>query len=338
MSKKTAREVEDWVREIARDETRSILYSEGVPASTPEKNEEERQIDRLKQELVEKGRILEIATYKKLVNKGWDASVSKTHWDIETRTDVMPWEEYRSDVFSGRIEKEIREVDVLAEQRINPADKTVLSSELIVAIECKYRERENWVFLLEPLVPPEFREEIVRAGGSVGLQGSISLFASLDLEKHLGTAKVAETITDESRRQLQGASHHSPVHLSHIAVKGYTVFSGTDSLRNACLKVLDIALFVNASHEFFLFEGTSKNVTRPAQHHWKIYPVVVFNGPLWSLEIKDGTVNLSRLSYVTYSVSRKDYEYFVDIVSWDYFDSYLTILDSELKRIERVGS
>lgn len=336
VSRRVREEIESWIRELVEDEMARLLEKEDIALPGAEERETRHEA-RVKRELTEKGHILELRAYQELVRNDWEASLQDTHWDIDTNESRRPWQEYGDDITSGNLTKVEREIDVAASKSVNPTEGFVVSAETDLAIECKYRSRENWAFFLEPLVSDQVRSLLETMGGPHNLRGSISMFDSIDIECRHNPKLVGDEffVSNPVRFALQRASHHYLTHLSEVSVRGWSLF-GLDSLTDACEKALDVALFLKAEKELSLFGLPWKKDMKPTQFFWRVYPVVVFDGPLWSITLEPDGFRVDKIPWVTHRILRKNYEYFIDIVRWDSFEAYLRELEAEFKRIQTI--
>ena len=131
---------------------------------------------------------------------------------------------------------------------------------------------------------------------------------------------------------INGISHHSYIHLKKKATKGFTLFSkkDKDSLYDACRQVIGASIYRNAYREYDLYVNNRANPT----YYWRIYPVIVFDGPIWEIERIDGETLTNQADWVTYDFQWNGRSRYIDIVSWNSFDKYLDMLEGEIKRFQ----
>lgn len=296
--------------------------------------------EKVKRELIGKGYVLELLVYEQLSNHKWEVELNPNYWDVETDPTKKPWAVLENDILSYDHRKKIRTIDLIAEKEVVSKSKSYKSSKIVLVIECKHRSNDNWAFHFEPFrLDPEIIERWGAEGGTPGTRGSISLFSSTMMEEMYTTKKPfsLDEIPMTVRKQINWVSHHSIANLEYVAGTGVTLFSKSDSLRNSVQQVLDASVYKRAWEEHFIFGRLARRRDLSLlDRHWRIYPLIVFDGPIWSFRLDKNDLVVEPHNWVTYAARRKDCEYYVDIVSWSSFDSYLDHLDDELTRIEEI--
>lgn len=64
---------------------------------------------------------------------------------------------------------------------------------------------------------------------------------------------------------------------------------------------------------------------------WRLYPVIVFSGPIISVRLANGKPEFKEEEWIAYRFLRNDYEFLVDVVQSSKFSDYLRVLEKELK-------
>lgn len=202
-------------------------------------------------------------------------------------------------------------------------------AKVCLVIECKYRSSQNLAFYTVNL-PSDTKEP------SLGLPSEISFFWSKDMEKSfVGERSVNHLdIPERLRRSMNWASHQSERVLGDFAINGVTILGGGDTLKKAVDQVMNASIFKAAFFEQFMYDERARKSSRSS--FWRLYPVIVFDGPLWSYRTNNAKPIVKPLKWVTYRIARKDYEYNVDVVSFEHLDDYLDTLNEELGEMSKV--
>jgi hypothetical protein len=294
----------------------------------------------VKKELIKRGYALELQTYQQLVEKSWEVELNSSYWNVETNPAVKPCVELEKDILSFDHGKVIRTIDLIAEKEIRYNSELLISSKIILVIECKHRTNDNWAFHYHPYrLDQELIERWDKEGGTPGTRGAISLFESAMMDEMYSGRKPFSTdeIPMFVRKQLNWVSHQSIANLDKFADTGVTLFSKNDSLHASVQQLLDAAVFRSAWEEHFVFGlRASKRETSRLKHYWRIYPVIIFDGPIWSFGLAKNDLVVKSESWITYSARRKDYEFYIDIVTLNSLDTYLKHLEEELTRLEKI--
>ena len=157
-----------------------------------------------------------------------------------------------------------------------------------------------------------------------------SIFTTIDRKKF------RDLIASELARGVQGSSHHSRRNLKDVALLHMSVFGSpkVDSIRNACEQVLDALDFQKGIwslvSEYSLEKVGGFNI-------WRIYPVILFNGPIWILRMDaEGNLIPTRAEFITYNYRRRKDSYLIDIISQPHFENYIDILEEELASMWKI--
>lgn len=69
------------------------------------------------------------------------------------------------------------------------------------------------------------------------------------------------------------------------------------------------------------------------------YPILIFQGPLYTAEIKDGNVSLHKTEHVQfrkqYFYKSKEVTYQIDVINESYLSSFLKIIDREMEEVAK---
>lgn len=262
--------LQELLREIAREEIKDIIDVESYMKDYV-KESKKNQSDRVKRELEDRGYILELAVYNKLKSREWDSSLQEVHWDIETNSEIPPYREFWDSIFDEGVEKKEREIDVFAKKTISLRDRNPLTFALIeLVVECKKRTKEQWAFYVEQILDDNPLEDM-RKNPPPYRYGEISSFkmiGDIRFRAKDPTIDLKEWGSEDFLKDLNNTSHQSILQMSNRALEGYTLFSGDDSIRKTCMKVLDAAIFQHTTHE--AYEIMMKNVP-PLKGYWTIY-------------------------------------------------------------------
>lgn len=299
---------------------------------SPDKNREH--IQNIKNELRNRGRILEILSFQTLSNQKWDCEISVPFWNFPP-SNLEMWEKnlihsadkLQKDFFSeysGRLldtqNLVIRETDIIAKRMSSHGSTGWWSAlELNLVIECKSRTKENWIFLSGHTKKSQLKNAIPHS------LLSLSIVEDSDALKFIDIA-----------RELLNTSHHHKNKLDRLSHVGFHVFGNYshDSVRNACNQVLDALDF----HYFRKAVNTlaSYNSEEP-RFLWTFYPIVLFDGPLFEAISTTDDVELNPIPWISFIHRYQGKKYVVDIVSWEFFDDYLSMLDDEFRRFSKAA-
>jgi hypothetical protein len=333
MGKELRETLENMVRKAVENALEDRLEELGIePTPEQEKSRKEKNTRRVIRTLTRQGYFLEIQVYEELKKRGWDCELNCSYWDIESesRLQMRPHDVYKGDVASQDVRKTIQTIDVVATKETKPSSVDFFfSAEICLVIECKYRSSQNLAFYTVNL-PSDTKEP------SLGLPGEISFFWSKDMQKSfVGEGSVNHLdIPEKLRRSMNWASHQSERVLGDLAINGVTIFGGGDTLKEAVNQVMNASIFKAAFFEQFMYAKRALRLSR--FKFWRLYPVIVFDGPLWSYKTNSGEPTVKPLKWVTYQIVRKDYEYNVDVVSFKHLDDYLDTMSEELEEMSKV--
>ena len=139
---------------------------------------------------------------------------------------------------------------------------------------------------------------------------------------------------NEVAQNLLKSSHHHERNIDRLSHVGYHIFGGytKNSIKNACDQVL-------GSLEYHYFRkavnslSNTDNDTPPTL--WMIYPMVLFDGPIFSVTSTTDDITLNPIPWITYIHRYRGRNHLVDIVSWKSFSDYISIIESEIRKFKR---
>jgi hypothetical protein len=306
-------------------------------------NDEKEFLDRVRTELQNRGRILELQTFQTLRRAKWDCAISVPYSSIPTRFDLL--KRLNIQTPGGIIDSErdlvndakvllrlqiqnpstVREFDILARKNSDHGSRgwwSVLEAHLV--IECKSRKEETWVFVMQSTKPkgvklqPKFRKNVFKG----------TLLNLLKTDDAVEYADVSSKLTS--------VSHHNRLpEYSRIAYPIFTSYKG-NNIREACEQVTRAA-------EFHYTSLAQKTAHFPIESQmglrsiWQLYPLIIFDGPIVEAFPTGEDVKLTKRPWVTYLHERPERDFLVDIVQSSHFVDYLKIvIDEELERFKKV--
>ncbi len=289
--------------------------------------------------LINRGLHLELSTYMTLKRRGWTSRLHSLFWDIEIPKEGNSWVHEIRQAWEGPLEVVHRAIDLVATRTINPESSLVSSFQIKLVIECKHRSDENWVFYQENQdheisirIARAFIDEL-RKLGAPKVEADMDHLSLQEYSSfmHLKYSEWRDFLDSSDTRSIRGASHHANKTLKRVAILHTPVFGprNLDNIRNACEQVLGACDFQDKMNEVIYLT----NLENPSNIlHWRIYPVVVFDGPLWDVSLDEGgDLQPSPLKWVTYLYTRRGKGHLIDIVGSEHLEAYLSAIENELK-------
>jgi len=182
------------------------------------------------------------------------------------------------------------------------------------------------VKLLKAVLQATGVKDIETALGSVSF-GEHSSFGN-PMEKNAGKKLKHKIVND-----IRATSHHSVMNMDSFALSHSTIFtsSNTDNIYGACQQVLGAAKFFARPNPEQIAEMFKES--KPI-NYWRLYPVVVFSGPMWNVTFdSQRKMHLEPLGWTTYMYPYKGSLISIDIVSFSSLNEYLEMLDNELRTL-----
>ncbi|MFW9801788.1 MAG: hypothetical protein ACFFFC_04010 [Candidatus Thorarchaeota archaeon] len=293
--------------------------SEKKQPSSKKKPEAGITASKVKKALKIQGFPLEVEVYKLFLDNDWDAELEASFRTL-TQNPGQEAREWMKMLARRSDEPPMRFIDVTAE-------KWVRGKKIGVTIECKSHQTIPWVFYEEEKM--QFMEDY-----SIGERSSIS--------------KLSRTASnfESKRKEIRKCSHHTALKHPKIARAGHVVplargaQDARDSLYEACSTVIDALEYnfgLNASTMERVLRRETRNENDVMNHYWRWYPVVVFGGSMFSINVKKkGDFNVKPANYIQYSFKTGAREYLVDIVQRRFLKSYIKILETELDCIDSI--
>ncbi len=279
------------------------------------------------EELKKEGFLLEIMANQTLEKYDWTGNMHRTYWNMPkgglSSTSIQQLSIYESQL-RGNIGREIDIFSVKGESIDHPK---FIEYNIELVIDCKHRFDENWVFYTRqnlsksPNPSSSLASHVFHEG---------SCFTYFELIQKTGYIKPYSKLHEK----LKKASHQSGFHLNEPARASASLFRDNTSIFSACKQITDaydwLLLESLASIHYSIGRGEPKLV------HFVMYPVVIIDGPLWRLCLKNEEPVLEKADWVTLIYSKGVNTYAIDFVLWEKFESYLKQLDNELDRIRKV--
>ena len=298
----------------------------------------DQQTDNILKELRERGLELELQAYLQFQKRGWFSKIHGTYWDLQIPKEESSWLESIRKEWEGQREPVYRTIDLLASKSEKLGLEKHPQIQIRGVIECKWRKGENWVFYCETIeneASAKLLRDLLTEFTKLGMPDpddalevmsihETSLFTSLDRKTY------KDLLMGEMAKQIQGASHHSRKNLKSAALLHMSVFGSSkqDSIRNACEQILDALEF---QERIWSYMSKSSMEQHGGFNIWRIYPIVIFNGPIWKLTLNpDGSLIPTRAGFITYNYQRGKSNYLIDFVSFPFLNTYIDLLESEL--------
>ena len=281
----------------------------------------------VKEQMQIEGFSLEIKVYEMLKKRGWDAELGDHFWEIDrTLSQKERTVQFLADLQSSTLMN--REMDVVTERSGIPIKVGIFNSARVkLVVECKTREGENWVIYMEER--DISKTTISEFGYSVRNDISVRRYLQSFSDEQI-------KISEASRKKLQGTSHHRLDESLVIGIKGKSLFKNSKSFYNSLCQVIDATDFNYvaecSSSEIDIVSNRRAKI--PRFGYWCIYPVIVIDGPLWKVSLKNP--NPEPLEYAKFKIMKFNQEFLVDIVRWDCFGKYLDTLDNEIESLEKL--
>ena len=199
-----------------------------------------------------------------------------------------------------------------------------------LVIECKRRSGENWILYVPDFdTPIESKDKL----GHICMTDHSVLRYANEYEK----LKLYDTDTRDS---FWRTSHHSLAKSPGIARAGRSMFKNEDSFYNACQQVLDAHRFtvISSQARTDLDISSLKKGKKTVLKYWRIYPVIVFDGPLWKVKYSRRKQKITPLEWIEYRIVHHNQDYSIDIVRWDCFGKYLSVINKEVEELDRLAS
>ncbi len=283
-------------------------------------------------EMKKDGVILELFTHHKLIENGWDSTLNARFARIERN---LPWKE-RVEEFgkhlSLRDDSILGEIDVVAEKYIKSKRGIFLGSHLKLVIECKTRLDMNWVLYMK-------KNEFYNDKDSTFAKLSMNESSVFNYLREINGKKY-DFWAKKIHYDFSGASHHCNSKLPHIAETGWGLFKNRNSLYDAVRHVLDALDYYILGRSFHSDMGIyrmEKGGKSEFLSHWRIYPVIIFDGSLWGLNYNDGEPDIYPLEYGVFEYVHQNRKYYVDIVQIDALNKYVDIIELEIEDIKKIS-
>jgi len=282
--------------------------------------------DKVVKALEERGFILELNVFRKLKSMKWNTQLSSPFWNVELdlKNESLG---VGKNVYQKNQEK-MRSMDILASRTTEIGDREIgtLMASLCytsLVVECKKRSSENWVFYQET---PFFKGNRKLDHYSLG-----GMFM-VDYLSRIG--KIGGN--EEKYNDILRTSHHCLAEVDKIATAGVPVFGPKtkNGLYGSCEQV--ISAF---EYEVSRYQGyTNRALINPApvNLNWRVYPIIVFDGPLWEVVLENDQISVKPRKRVIYEHTRGELKHLIDIVSWESFDEYCDILEEEITRLSKL--
>jgi urate oxidase len=224
--------------------------------------------------------------------------LKKKGWNVENQVFYFDKEKRKN-----------RTIDILAQKTISENVGSLSSLEYSLVIECKKSEKP-WVFYTNP------RNANLADVDTYVVQ---HILTKHPIYKH-------KLYVDWIKKD----HHQSYSHVKEIAVNAYEPFKKGKgkSIPTAFYQVSKALLSRRDKMEDMFFRSTAKIVGE--RLFFILYPVVVFEGSLFSCIPTADDVNVIDQSYFCYSFSPAKETFWIDIVEANYFEKYLDMLDSEI--------
>ncbi|MHA2142622.1 MAG: hypothetical protein ACXADD_14115 [Candidatus Thorarchaeota archaeon] len=289
---------------------------------------------RVLRQLKVEGFSLETQVYEKLVQTDWQTKLGSHYWYIDRNLTAKE----RTDQYNADLQvyehDNLKEIDVVA-TKLSHLRLGVFSGAILkLVIECKTRTAkksakaaENWVFYVEKdREDSSFQKD----------------FGHLSLNEHSALTYLnseysdLNLFSDKIRDLLWRTSHHSLAKSPISSSSGKSIFKDKDSFYKACRQVVDAADFETLSMQWRTELGLYRRKTEKGKSlfYWRVYPIIVFDGPMWMLSYVKTKPLLKPLEMIEFQTIMHNRGYSIDVVRWDCFDKYMKKVEAELKRLE----
>ena len=245
---------------------------------------------------------LEIETHQKLLSHEWKSIGESMYTDSDT----------------GKR----RTIDFLAWKTQKIDSQIIFSVDILLVIECKKRLNSAWVFYgAFPDTAKEWDARSILDSASFAVISDnpdwTSRWADSAIEKVLMACH--SIIASEHKIAISGHEIRVPEDGSRKKLKN----PDRDYFHDACSTV---SKAVEVRYNQLVEEWED----RPPDNIQFIYPVVVFDGPMYWLTPSNGDFTLEKIQYVQLDWETKENSRTIDVVHISWLDDYLTMIDKEL--------
>jgi hypothetical protein len=250
---------------------------------------------------------LELETYKTLWSDEWAVALQSQYVDPKT-------EEYRT-------------VDIVAEKSDKIRSEVYPKFEFHLDIECKKQGNAIWVFHLWKKKAVNWSKKTQAREYSKYSRYSMIDDPNQDILELIGRC-----------------SHQSPDAYPRRAILGMIIPIDSNGKRTKAKDLLLDASHKATKHLQFWHDRIIR-ITRnrlessfgnTATTFWRRYPVIVFDGCMYEIELKKGEIQLKDTNYVQYEFRSGIKSYLIDIVKTEAFSDYLVEVNNEIESLKKV--
>ncbi|MHA1908669.1 MAG: hypothetical protein ACW98Y_15325 [Candidatus Thorarchaeota archaeon] len=290
--------------------------------------------ENLANDLKKKGYLLELEVYNEFHDRGWRIEWDVPYWDISDPQLAVNaiLHQQRSEEKKRRITipelksptETIRTIDFIADYDIELELEHYKKFRISLVTECKFRSKENWIFHLEDI--SNLYADIDECSGCTVSEDSLDWL-------YVETGDDEGFHSDEGNR-MREASHHSWKNISKVAISGVNAFgsNNSNSVTNSLNQVLNAHIW-KINYIYYLFQDYKDRKGL----NWRVYPVLIFDGPLYEINIVNGEPEFYPLDWIPVLFNRHGWRYLIDVVSWPKIGKYLDILNCEIADISAIS-